>query len=472
MEESEEKPLQNLNALNIGIVQDNITTLDLSHRNIKNICKSVKLPTNLAELNISHNKLENIPETVMNLKSLALLDISYNNIQYFDDTPSFCHNIENLNISNNKLRAPPAWIWFESPEKLSKLDISCNIDITNCFQQGYFEEIIQCKTSIKDIKIYNCGLRNFKQFLGTFPEAKSLEAGTNEISYLSANSFTDIPCEGLVNCCDITRLNLSFTLVFNINPHIDIYKNLIEINLSQNEISSLPNEFCNLECLEVCILSFNRILYLPEDIIKLKKLITLCIDSNVLCVLPDNIWSLPNLKKVDLYDNHLYDVPVDIKQIQEIDMAQNYLEEPVDENYLTKKERLRHNIVGRLNGRKYENNKPESSHSSRTSDDESYDELHFDSYTKNDNSANGDRPSSPEDWDSDDYWVPHYFKTVTPPQSPWLYFVKRKMEEGNFCPMDMHMVSIAEKVKYEKLCNPQIQYESDGQFDDYSDDDS
>lgn len=46
------------------------------------------------------------------------------------------------------------------------------------------------------------------------------------------------------------------------------------------------------------------------------------------------------------------------------------------------------------------------------------------------------------------------------------------MEEGNFCPIDAHTVSVEEKVKYEKMCNPQVIYESDEQFDDYSSDDS
>lgn len=84
-----------------------------------------------------------------------------------------------------------------------------------------------------------------------------------------------------------------------------------------------------------------------------------------------------------------------------------------------------------------------------------------------------DPPSSPEDWDSDKYWVPGFSGPKTHvPQSPWVDFVKRKMSEGNFCPMDAHSVSIAEKVKYEKLWNNKIVYESDGQFDDFSDDNS
>lgn len=46
------------------------------------------------------------------------------------------------------------------------------------------------------------------------------------------------------------------------------------------------------------------------------------------------------------------------------------------------------------------------------------------------------------------------------------------MKEGNFCPVDAHPVSVAERVKCEKICYPIEEYESEGQFDDNSSDNS
>ncbi|XP_045535691.1 leucine-rich repeat protein soc-2 [Papilio machaon] len=466
MEESEGNTIYKLNGLKNGIIKDNITVLDLSHRNITNFDEHMKLPPYLKELNLSYNKLENVPEAVVKLENVIVLDISYNAIKYFDDTPNFCHTIEYINISNNNLQGPPAWIWFELPKKLSKLNISSNDCLTNSFKCGYFEELIQFKTSITDIKIHNCKLNNFLQLLGTFPKAKSVKLGDSNINYIAANAITDLPCEGLKECCDIEKLDLSYTHIFNIKPNVDVYKNLIEINLSQNELSSFPDEFCNLENLEVCILSCNHILYLPNNFIKLKKLQILCLDSNELCMLPD-ICSLPHLRKLDLYDNYLCEL-IDLSSIEETDVAQNFVDEPTDEEYLNKKEKLRLHIVGRWDGRKPENDKPESVYSSSLEDDNFY--VHDDNI---DAEKQNRPPSSVEDWDSDEYWVPCYVnKNVKPLQSPWLYFVKQKLEEGNFCPIDMHAVPVAEQVNYEKSINPPIQYESDGQFDDYSSNDS
>lgn len=79
---------------------------------------------------------------------------------------------------------------------------------------------------------------------------------------------------------------------------------------------------------------------------------------------------------------------------------------------------------------------------------------------------------SSEDWDSDEYWVPYCLKPRPPPQQQWIQFVKWKMQAGNFCPMDTHIVSIDEQVKYEKMMNPKPFIAVEGQFDDYSSDES
>lgn len=46
------------------------------------------------------------------------------------------------------------------------------------------------------------------------------------------------------------------------------------------------------------------------------------------------------------------------------------------------------------------------------------------------------------------------------------------MEEGNFCPIDLHVTSVIDKINEERMLNPKEDHESEGQFDDYSDDNS
>ncbi|XP_050345780.1 leucine-rich repeat and death domain-containing protein 1-like [Nymphalis io] len=470
MEENKEKLIATKNCLTtLKLIEENITVLDLSQNYVNNIIEdNIQLPINLTELYLKHNELTEVPVPVLNLEKIKILDISFNNIQYFDNTPNFYKTIERLNISNNNLLGPPYWIWSEKCKHLIDVNISLNIKITNSLDNAYFEELLEYNTQVTNLTINNCMLINHLELLGTFPKVKVLIMGSSEVSnFCFTNKIEEVPFNGLDKCCDIEILELSNVNILNITPSIKIYKNLKNINLSLNKLSGLPEEFCNLVNLEVCILSFNNLLYLPDNFCKLEKLKSLLIDSNSLCMLPENLCQLPNLRTLDLYDNYLNDAPVEMENLIEIDLAQNYFDEPENVEYINKKNKIRLSQSERYDGRKLEVKKSDSEYTK----DETDEELLF-SEKSEEKEANNRSLSSPEDWDSDEYWIPHFPRQQTAPQSKWLYFVKQKMKEGNFCPMDVHTEPIADKVKYEKLCYPQAEYESDGQFDDYSGDDS
>ncbi|XP_072932244.1 uncharacterized protein [Epargyreus clarus] len=467
--EKEEDALIERNGFTKLLTNIHITVLDLSHRSIANI-DNTNFPPNLIELNLSHNELVCVPPPILDLKCVKILDLSFNNIKYFDESPAFCHTIEKLNLAYNELCGPPYWVWVENPKNLQELDISCNRNIKKSLNDAYFNELLQYKTSLSIIKLCSCNLSTHYELLGTFHKAKTLDLSTKNL--LLSNVMKQVPCIGLDKCCDIERLNLSQTWICTITSNIDIYQNLKEINLSQNSLTDVPKEFCNLSNLEICILSSNSIMFLPDEIVRLKKLIILCLDFNKLCMLPENMHELPNLIKLDVYDNYLYDAPEKMEKLQEFDLAQNYFEEPDDEEYILKKKKLRLNLEERIDGRKFEILRPESAKSTTSTDEDLALTDNEISNIEENNDINNRELSSPEDWDSDEYWVPHFLCPTAPSQSPWLFFVKRKMAEGNFCPMDAHPIPVVEKVRYEKMCKPNYQYESDGQFDDYSSDDS
>lgn len=326
--------------------------LDLSNRNITSLNISTLIPPNITELYISNNKIKDLPDEILNLRNVKVLDLSFNDIEYFDNTPNFYEIIEYLDLSNNKLLGPPHWVWTSNPSKLNKLNLSSNIHITEAFQNGYFEEILKYDCLAQNIIIYNCNIKKHKHLLGTFKNAKRLEYGTSNTSKFCHTNKTDtVVWKILENINDLEVLNLSNTAVWYIEPCIGLYKNLKVIDFTYNEISKLPDEFCDIKTLEVCILSHNYIMYLPEKLFKLEKLNTLTIDNNELCMLPTYICKMPCLRTLDLYNNFLNEMPDGLEKFDEIDLAMNYFEEPSHEEYERKKEKMRSNVTDRFDGR-------------------------------------------------------------------------------------------------------------------------
>lgn len=356
MEEDDDRTLSKKNVFNtLVLVSENITVLDLSDKNINTFDENMLLPENLTELYLKHNKLTEVPVAVTNLKRIKTLDISCNEIIYFDNTPNFYDCIEHLNISNNKLLGPPYWVWTKNCTSLVHINLSFNKNLTCSLDEDYFKELLQYKILVTNIIINNCSIIKHLPLFGTFQKAKVLIIGNSDIMCFT-NKMEEVPCSGLDKCCDTEVLDLSNMSICNVVPSINMYMNLKEINLSFNKISSLPEEFCYLANLEICILSYNNLLYLPDSFIKLDKLKSLFLNGNSLCMLPDHLCNLPCLHTLDLYDNNLYEALNEIEKLEEIDMAQNYFDEPENEEYVRKKEKIRSKDPGRYDGRYYKIN--------------------------------------------------------------------------------------------------------------------
>lgn len=358
MTDNEEKNISKNNSFANGIVKttlinsiaSNLTELDLSSGKLQNLDENIAFPACLLHLNLSNNKLTEVPSNVLKLDNLKSLDISFNSIVAFDDIPSFCHSIEKLNLSNNSLNGPPLWVWTEVPTNLIYLNISNNKDLCSTFTDSYLNELSQYKALVKEIDIHNCRLSKYVKLLASFCNTKVITLGHEEYEHRLVNNLSHLPCVGLEECTEVEVLDLTNTQLFHIYPNIDIYINLKILNLSQNNLDSLPNEFCKLVKLETFIMSYNNLLYLPDNMSELTSLVTLRLDNNKLCMLPENLHEVPNLKILDLYNNNLYDGPSNLN-LEEVDLAQNYFDEPDSEDYLLKKEKLRISYHNRENGR-------------------------------------------------------------------------------------------------------------------------
>ncbi|NXV93537.1 LRCH1 protein, partial [Calonectris borealis] len=132
-------------------------------------------------------------------------------------------------------------------------------------------------------------------------------------SDLSKNRLTEVPTE-LCHFVSLETLNLYHNCIKIIPDAIVNLQMLTYLNLSRNQLSSLPACLCGLP-LKVLIASNNKLGSLPEEIGQLKQLMELDVSCNEITVLPQQIGQLKSLKELNVRRNYLEVLPQELVQL-------------------------------------------------------------------------------------------------------------------------------------------------------------
>ncbi|XP_065600002.1 leucine-rich repeat and calponin homology domain-containing protein 1 isoform X2 [Cyrtonyx montezumae] len=160
------------------------------------------------------------------------------------------------------------------------------------------------------------GLKLSGRKLKEFP--RSAAALTHDLSDtvradLSKNRLTEIPTE-LCHFVSLETLNLYHNCIKIIPDAIVNLQMLTYLNLSRNQLSSLPACLCGLP-LKVLIASNNKLGSLPEEIGQLKQLMELDVSCNEITALPQQIGLLKSLKELNVRRNYLEVLPQELVQL-------------------------------------------------------------------------------------------------------------------------------------------------------------
>ncbi|XP_009945719.1 PREDICTED: leucine-rich repeat and calponin homology domain-containing protein 1, partial [Leptosomus discolor] len=130
---------------------------------------------------------------------------------------------------------------------------------------------------------------------------------------LSKNRLTEVPTE-LCHFVSLETLNLYHNCIKIIPDAIVNLQMLTYLNLSRNQLSSLPACLCGLP-LKVLIASNNKLGSLPEEIGQLKQLMELDVSCNEITALPQQIGQLRSLKELNVRRNYLEVLPQELVQL-------------------------------------------------------------------------------------------------------------------------------------------------------------
>ncbi|MGK7952900.1 MAG: COR domain-containing protein [Xenococcaceae cyanobacterium] len=125
---------------------------------------------------------------------------------------------------------------------------------------------------------------------------------------LSNGQLTQIPDE-VFELRNLKVLNLSWNKIHKLHNYSSNSSNLIALNLSNNQLPVLPDSIANFFNLTTLDLSNNQLVNLPNSLANLSNLTTLDLSNNQLSNLPDYLAYISNLTELYLSSNQLANLP-------------------------------------------------------------------------------------------------------------------------------------------------------------------
>ncbi|XP_043585620.1 leucine-rich repeat protein SHOC-2-like [Bombus pyrosoma] len=299
-----------------------LETLSFNTNQLKDLPNSFAKLNQLKVCRFSTNKFKKIPNCIARgMESLQILEFSQNNHINLDIYPKSTNLTAFYAEENDICPSFPNWILSSSYKKLET--VSLNKTRFETFHQPtktsicYIKKLFmkQCDLNSKTVEFIIAGMINLEE----------LVLGNKKVLY--QNYFSIMPINTKERPCSLKELDIQTAGLRQIPKTIKGFFNLINLNLSCNNIFFLPKEICTLRNLVTLIIDRNHLATLPKNFGKLTSLKELKLCHNQLIKLPSSMKSLRNLEYVDLYDNEFEALPTIIlffPNLKGLDLEQNY----------------------------------------------------------------------------------------------------------------------------------------------------
>gem|GEM_PF-2081873 len=152
------------------------------------------------------------------------------------------------------------------------------------------------------------------------PDLKTLDISDNQLKTLP---------DSIGNLANLEYLLVDENQLKTLPVSIGNLANLKELHVCYNQLKTLPVSIGNLANLQKLVVMNNQLKTLPDSIGDLANLKTLFVDKNQLKTLPDSIGNLANLKTLSISDNQLQALPDSIgnlANLKNLDISDNQLQ--------------------------------------------------------------------------------------------------------------------------------------------------
>lgn len=286
-----------------------LTVLNVSDNQLSELPQNLEELNRLTILNLSKNQFTMIPDGLINISSLIELDFSDNQLTSIPiDIDEFI-NLEILKLNNNKIS--------DISVAICGLPEDCMIDLTgNHLCSEILQSFEECITTISYQYCDECEsgfmLENFccnPADVNVLQAIIDSNEQLNEEHPLILGHNTQY---STWNNGNLERLDLSDYNLTNIPNSISDFEYLIELNLDGNLITNLPESITELDSIKILRLNNNLLSKIPDDIGNLTSLEELYLSGNQLTYIPESIGDLQNLNKLFIRANQLTSLPITI----------------------------------------------------------------------------------------------------------------------------------------------------------------
>uniref|UniRef100_A0A8C5L066 Leucine-rich repeat-containing protein 40 n=2 Tax=Jaculus jaculus TaxID=51337 RepID=A0A8C5L066_JACJA len=225
-----------------------LTVLDIHDNQLTSLPSAIKELENLQKLNVSHNKLKVLPEEITNLKNLKSLYLHHNELTCIPEGFEHLSNLEDLDLSNNRLTTVPA--------SLSSLSSLLRLNLSSNQLKSLPTEI----SRMKRLKHLDCNSNLLESVPPEFAGMESLE-----LLYLRRNKLRFLP--ELPSCRLLKELHVGENHIETLGAeHLKHLHSILVLELRDNKLKSVPDEITLLQSLERLDLSNNDISSLPYSL--------------------------------------------------------------------------------------------------------------------------------------------------------------------------------------------------------------
>jgi len=258
--------------------------------------------SNLTRIRLDNNNLSSVPESLFSgLSNLQEIDLSKNNLSSVPESLfSGLTNLLYVSLNNNNLSSVPVFSFLRGLSNLSSINLRNNN--------------LSCKPAVPlgtSLVLDNNNLPICRPNTPMWSSSRTyLNLYLKKLTSVSAGLFSDF--------FNLLDLNLSQNNLSSVPGNLFSYlanSNLRLVNLSDNNLSSVPEDLFNqLPNLLWIYLSQNNLSNLPADLFDdLSKLQSVMLSNNNLRTIPENLFDdLTSLRHIHLANNSLSSMPADL----------------------------------------------------------------------------------------------------------------------------------------------------------------